>query len=83
MGSFRSDCREAYVISNSYGMGDPLASRFREAGRTVEGGGLPAVFMAGITRRLPAGITRRLPAGITRRLPAGITRRLPAGITRP
>ena len=44
MRSFRSDCREAYVITNSYGMGDPLASRLREAGRTAEGGGLPAVF---------------------------------------
>jgi hypothetical protein len=50
MRSFRDDWREAYVISNSYGMGDPLASRFSEAGRTAEGGGLPAVFMAGITR---------------------------------
>ena len=40
MVSFRSDCREAYVISKSYGMGDPLDSRFREAGRTVEGGGI-------------------------------------------
>jgi len=40
MKSFRCDCREAYVISNSYGMGDPLASRFREAGRTAEGGGI-------------------------------------------
>jgi hypothetical protein len=39
MGSFQSDCRKAFVISNSYGMGDPLASRFEEAGRTVEGGG--------------------------------------------
>ena len=39
MRSFRDDCREAYVISNSYGMGDPLAFRFREAGRTAEGGG--------------------------------------------
>jgi hypothetical protein len=44
MGSFRDDCREAYVISDSYGMGDPLASRFGEAGRTAEGGSLPAVF---------------------------------------
>jgi hypothetical protein len=43
MRSFHGDCREDYVISNSYGMGDPLASRFREAGRTAEGGGLPAV----------------------------------------
>ncbi len=25
MRSFRDDCWEAYVISNSYGMGDPLA----------------------------------------------------------
>ncbi len=40
MRSFQSDCREAYVISNSYGMGDPLASRFEEAGRTAEGGGI-------------------------------------------
>ena len=40
MKSFRDDWREAYVISNSYGMGDPLASRFGEAGRTVEGGGI-------------------------------------------
>ncbi len=39
MKSFRCDCREAYVISDSYRMGDPLASRFREAGRTAEGGG--------------------------------------------
>ncbi len=38
--SFRSDCREPYVISSSYGMGDPLASRFEEAGRTAEGGGI-------------------------------------------
>ncbi len=39
----RSFCRDwwkAYVISNSYGMGDPLDSRFREAGRTAEGGGI-------------------------------------------
>jgi hypothetical protein len=40
MRSFRDDWREAYVISNSYGMGDPLAFRFREAGRTAEGGGI-------------------------------------------
>ncbi len=40
MRSFRCDCREAYVISNSYGMGDPLASRFSKAGRTAEGGGI-------------------------------------------
>ena len=40
MRSFRSDCREAYVISSSYRMGDPLASRFCEAGRTAEGGGI-------------------------------------------
>ncbi len=25
MRSFRNDCRKAFVISNSYGMGDPLA----------------------------------------------------------
>jgi hypothetical protein len=50
MRSFRCDWREAYVISYSYGMRDPLAFRFREAGRTAEGGGLPAVFLAGITR---------------------------------
>ncbi len=24
--SFQSDCRKAYVISKSYGMGDPLAA---------------------------------------------------------
>jgi hypothetical protein len=41
MRSFRGDCREAYVISSSYGMGDPLASRFREAGRTAEGEASP------------------------------------------
>ena len=58
MRSFLSDWREGYVISNSYGMGDPLASRFKEAGRTAEGGGLPAGFLAGITRRFAAGITR-------------------------
>ena len=39
MRSFRSDCREGYVISNSYGMGDPLASRFTEARGTAAGGG--------------------------------------------
>jgi hypothetical protein len=68
MRSFRGDCREAYVISNSYGMGDPLASRFREAGRTVEGGRLTRRFLAGITRRIiPAGVTGRIiPAGVTR-----------------
>jgi hypothetical protein len=38
--SFRDDWREAYVISDSYGMGNPLASRFNEAGRTAEGGGI-------------------------------------------
>jgi hypothetical protein len=42
MVSFRSDCREAFIISNSYGMGDPLASRFEKTGRTAEEGGLPA-----------------------------------------
>ena len=40
MRSFQDDFREAYVISNSYEMGDPLASRFSEAGRTAEGGGI-------------------------------------------
>ncbi len=40
MRSFRGDCRDVYVISNSYGMGDPLDSRFIEAGRTAEGGGI-------------------------------------------
>jgi hypothetical protein len=40
MRSFRDDWRKAYVISNSYGMGDTLAFRFIEAGRTVEGGGI-------------------------------------------
>jgi hypothetical protein len=44
MESFLSDCWKAYVISDSYGMGDPLAFRFREAGRTAEGGGLPAIY---------------------------------------
>ena len=39
MVSFRSDWQEAYVISYSYGIGNPLASRFKEAGRTAEGGG--------------------------------------------
>ena len=38
MVSFRDDCREDYVISNSYGMRGPLASRFKEEGRTAEGG---------------------------------------------
>ncbi len=39
MESFLSDCREAFVISNCYGMGDPLASirRIEEQG----GGRLP------------------------------------------
>ena len=50
MRSFRSDCREAYVISNSYGMGDPLASRFTEAGRTAEGGGITRLQLFEITR---------------------------------
>ncbi len=58
MRSFQSDCREAYVISDSYGMGDPLASRFEEAGRTAEGGGLPAVLLAGITRPYLFEMTR-------------------------
>ena len=38
--SFLGDCWEAYVISNGYGMGDPLASHFGEVGRTAEGGGI-------------------------------------------
>ena len=50
MRSFQSDCREAYVISNSYGMGDPLASRFEEAGRTAEGGGITRPQLFEITR---------------------------------
>ena len=33
---FRSDCREVYVISNSYGMWDLLASRFGKVGITVK-----------------------------------------------
>ena len=40
MRPFQSDCREVYFISYSYGMGDPLASRFEEVGRTAEGGGI-------------------------------------------
>jgi hypothetical protein len=40
MVSFLRDCQEAYVISDSCGMGDPLASRFKDAGRTAEGGGI-------------------------------------------
>jgi hypothetical protein len=48
MGSFLSDCRpatssaesEAFVISRSYRMGDPLAPSEVEGNR--EGGGLPA-----------------------------------------
>jgi hypothetical protein len=40
MKSFLSDCREAFVISRSYGMGDPLAPSEGEGNR--EGGGLPA-----------------------------------------
>jgi hypothetical protein len=50
MMSFQGDCREAYVISNSYGMGDPLASRFGEAGRTAEGGGIPRQKLFEMTR---------------------------------
>ena len=50
MRSFQNDCREAYVISNSYGMGDPLASRFEEAGRTAEGGGITRSQLFEITR---------------------------------
>jgi len=37
MKSFLSDCREAFVISRSYGMGDPLAPSEVEGNR--EGGG--------------------------------------------
>jgi hypothetical protein len=41
MRSFQGDCREAHVISDSYGMGDhqPRLSRhsFNEGGREVEG----------------------------------------------
>jgi hypothetical protein len=37
MKSFLSDCREAFVISWSYGMGDPLAPSEVEGNR--EGGG--------------------------------------------
>ena len=50
MRSFRDDCRETYVISSSYGMGDPLASRFEEAGRTVEGGGITRPQLFEMTR---------------------------------
>jgi hypothetical protein len=39
MESFLSDCREAFVISNCYGMGDPLASIRRIEAR--EGVGFP------------------------------------------
>ncbi len=45
MRSFQSDCREAYVISNSYGMGDPLAPSEVEGN---SGGGR-------FTRRLSGG----------------------------
>jgi hypothetical protein len=37
MRSFLSDCREAFVISRSYGMGDPLDPSEVEGNR--EGGG--------------------------------------------
>ena len=50
MRSFRSDCQETYVISSSYGMGDPLASRFKEAGRTAEGGGITRPELHEMTR---------------------------------
>ncbi len=48
--SFCCDWREAYVISNSCGMGDPLDSRFREAGRTAEGGGITRPQLFEMTR---------------------------------
>jgi len=50
MRSFQSDCREASVISDSYGIGDPLASRFEEAGRTAEGGGITRPQLFEMTR---------------------------------
>jgi hypothetical protein len=37
MGSFLSDCWEAFVISLGYGMGDPLAPAPKERGE--QGGG--------------------------------------------
>jgi hypothetical protein len=40
---------EVFVISWSYGKGDPLAPRFFVAGRTAEGRGFTAVFLAGFT----------------------------------
>ena len=40
MESSRSDRQEAHIISSRYGMGDPLASRIEEAGRTAEGEGI-------------------------------------------
>jgi hypothetical protein len=44
---------EAFLISRGYGMGDPLAPRSEGSGRTAEGGGLPAVIVAG-SRACPA-----------------------------
>jgi hypothetical protein len=54
MKSFLSDWREAFVISNSYGMGDPLARDPKDR-ENREWGGLPAIAsrqarQAGITR---------------------------------
>jgi hypothetical protein len=45
---FSRDCWKALVISGSYDMGDPLAPSTGEENR--EGGGLPAIYLAGITR---------------------------------
>jgi len=44
MRSFRDDWREAYVISNSYGMGDPLAPS------EAEGGGITLPYLFEMTR---------------------------------
>ena len=59
--SFQGDCREAYVISNSYGMGDSLASRFREAGRTAEGGGITRPQLFEMTRPGDLETQKRFP----------------------
>jgi hypothetical protein len=48
MKAFLSDCREAFVISWSYGMGDPLAPRSEGAGRIGRGEAGPP--QAGFTR---------------------------------
>ena len=48
---------EVFVISWSYGKGDPLAPRFFVAGRTAEGRGFTAVFLAGFTAVFLAGFT--------------------------